>query len=200
MNRLAPAASQERGFQVIVIRSVQLREIRLPLVHYFETSFGRTYERRMILVRLESDNGVGYGECTAAEDPLYNSETTETAWHILSDFLIPTLLGKGLDNARDVAVLFAPVRGNRMAKAALETAVWELESRLCGVPPSKLVGGVRREIACGVSIGIQESLDGLLAKVRREVQDGYQRVKIKIKPGWKGTAPADTPKNFPTFV
>lgn len=177
--------SEERGILVIVIRSVQLREIRLPLVHYFETSFGRTYERKIILVRLESANGVGYGECTAAEDPLYNSETTETAWHILSDFLIPTLLGKDLETAGDVAALFSPVRGNRMAKAALETAVWELESRLRGVPLSKLVGGVRHEIACGVSIGIQESLDTLLAKVRKEVQDGYQRVKIKIKPGWE---------------
>ncbi len=165
------------------IRSVQLHEIRLPLVHVFETSFGRTYERRIILVGVESEDASGHGECTAGEDPLYSSETTDTAWHILSDFLIPRLLGRELECAADVASLFGPVRGNRMAKAALEAAVWELEARSKGIPLWKLIGGTRREIPCGVSIGIQENIDKLLEKVRREVAEGYQRVKIKIKPG-----------------
>ncbi len=170
---------------MITIRSIRLREIRLPLVHFFETSFGRTDERRIILVTVESEDGIGYGECTAGEDPLYNSETTETAWHILSEFLIPRLLGHGLDCAGEVAGVFAPIRGNRMAKAALETAVWDLEARLVGSPLFRHIGGVRQEIPCGVSIGIQDSLEDLLIKVRKEVVDGYQRVKIKIKPGWE---------------
>lgn len=175
----------KEGCILINIRSVQLREIRLPLVHFFETSFGRTYVRRIILVRVESGENAGYGECTAGEDPLYSSETTDTAWHVLSDFLIPRLLGRDLENAAETAAVFGPIRGNRMAKAALETALWELEARGRGVPLWKLIGGTLREIPCGVSIGIQESIDGLLEKVRSEVGEGYRRVKIKIKRGWE---------------
>ncbi len=167
------------------ILSILLREIRLPLVHFFETSFGRTTERRIILVRVESEGGIGYGECTVSEEPLYNSETTDTAWHVLADFLIPRLLGLEFESAAAVSSFFTAVRGNRMAKAALETAVWELESRRQGIPLWKLIGGTQREIPCGVSIGIQEDISRLLENVRREVAEGYQRVKIKIKPGWE---------------
>ena len=182
---MLPGQSISGDRVLISIQSVKLSEIRLPLVHFFETSFGRTYERRIILVQLGSGEAVGYGECTAGEDPLYNSETTDSAWHILSDFLIPRLLGRDLESAADVAPLFGPVRGNRMAKAALETAVWELEARRKGMPLWKHIGGTRTEIPCGVSIGIQESIEKLLEQVRREVGEGYQRVKIKIKPGWE---------------
>ncbi len=168
-----------------VIRSIHLREIRLPLVHFFETSFGRTYERRIILVSVVSEQGTGYGECTAGEDPFYSCETTETAWSVMSDFLVPMLLGRKLGNAAEVTELFGRIRGHRMAKAALETAVWELEARQADVPLARFIGGVRDEIACGVSIGIQETLGDLLAKVRKEVAAGYRRVKIKIKPGWE---------------
>jgi o-succinylbenzoate synthase len=175
----------EGKLSMICIRSVHLREIRLPLVHFFETSFGRTVERRIILVTVESRDESGYGECTAAEDPFYNSETTDTAWHLMSDFLIPTLLGKRLERPEEVAALFEPVRGNRMARAALETAVWELEARKKGIPLHRLVGGVYTEIPCGVSIGIQENLQKLMEKVRVEIASGYRRIKIKIKPGWE---------------
>ncbi len=167
------------------INSVELREIHLPLVHFFETSFGRTYRRRIILVTVHSQDGIGYAECTAAEEPLYNSETTDTAWHILSDFLIPRILREELVGPLDVAQRLAPVRGNRMAKAALETALWDLEARQRGVPLAKYVGGIRDEIPCGVSIGIQDTIDELMQLVRREVSAGYRRIKIKIKPGWE---------------
>jgi O-succinylbenzoate synthase len=170
---------------LLEIVAVELSEIRLPLIHFFETSFGRTTERRIILVRLESSDGIGYGECTAGEDPLYSHETTDTAWHVLSDFLIPRLLGTTLENAAAMDRLFESIRGNRMAKAALETAAWELEARRAGIPLWKHIGGEREEIPCGVSIGIQESIERLLSKVRKEVADGYQRVKIKIRPGWE---------------
>lgn len=170
---------------MINIQAVQLREIHLPLVHYFETSFGRTYDRRIILVTVKTRDGVGYGECTAGEKPDYSSETTETAWHMLSDFIVPRLLGRDLRDAREVASVLAPIRGNRMAKAAVETAVWDLEARLHGIPLNRLIGGVRDEILCGVSIGIQDSIQALLTKVRQELAAGYRRIKIKIKPGWE---------------
>ena len=170
---------------MIRIRSVQLREIQLPLVHYFETSFGRTSRRRIILVVVTTREGQGYGECTAGEEPDYSSETTETAWHILSDFIMPRLAGKELTDARAVASALAPIRGHRMAKAALETAVWDLEARQQEIPLSRHIGGVRNAIPCGVSIGIQDSIEILLRKVRAELAAGYRRIKIKIKPGWE---------------
>jgi O-succinylbenzoate synthase len=170
---------------MIILESVQLREIHLPLVHYFETSFGRTDNRRIILVTVRTGDGVGHGECTAGEEPGYSCETTDTAWHMLADFIIPSLLGKDLEDARSVDGILSAIRGNRMAKAALETAVWDLEARLLGVPLGRHLGGVRREIPCGVSIGIQDSMATLLQKVGREVSAGYRRIKIKIKPGWE---------------
>ncbi len=166
------------------IEAIRLREIRLPLVDYFETSLGTTVERRIILVTVRSEGVIGYGECTAEEEPLFNGETTETAWHIISDFVVPALLGKTVRRAADVAPLLRHIRGNPMARAAVETAVWDLEARRGNLPLSALLGGVRTEIPCGVSIGIRASLPELLEKVRREVDAGYRRIKIKIKPGW----------------
>jgi O-succinylbenzoate synthase len=157
---------------MIRIRSVQLREIHLPLVHYFETSFGRTTCRRIILVVVTTREGQGYGECTAGEGPDYSSETTDTAWHILSDFIMPRLAGGELTEARAVA-------------PALETAVWDLEARQQELPLSRHIGGVRNEIPCGVSIGIQDSIETLLENVRMELAAGYRRIKVKIKPGWE---------------
>lgn len=170
---------------MITVKSVQLREIRLPLVDFFETSSQRTFERRIILVTVRSDRGEGYGECTAGEDPFYSGETTDTAWHLLSDFIIPSVIGKTLGAAAGVASLLHAIRGNEMAKAALETALWDLEARALEVPLSRHLGGACDEIPCGVSIGIQKTIDALLEKVRREVAAGYRRVKIKIKPGWE---------------
>ncbi len=170
---------------MIDIQSVELREIRLPLVRFFETSFGRTDARRIILLTARTRDGVGYGECTAGEDPFYSAETTDTAWHILCDFIIPSLLRLQFESASDVSSALASIRGNRMARAAAETALWDLEARQLGVPLWKHLGGKREEIPCGVSIGIQESVGELMDRVRRELEDGYRRVKIKIKPGWE---------------
>jgi len=170
---------------MIRLTSVQLRQLDLPLIHPFETSFGRTTLRRVILLTARSGDRCGYGECTASEEPLYNSETTETAWHILSDYAIPWAIGKTLERAADCATLLRPIRGNKMATATLETALWDLEARQREAPLHQLIGGARREIHCGVSIGIQESISVLLAVVRREVSAGYRRIKIKIKPGWE---------------
>lgn len=167
------------------ITSIELREIRLGLVHFFETSFGRTTERRIILARvLDKDGAEGWGECTAGEGPFYSEEWTETAWHTIKNFLVPALLGKDVEGASHVRELVRRVRGHRMAKAALETACWDLEARRAGLPLWKHLGGIHAEIPCGVSIGIQDSVDALLEKIERELSAGYQRIKIKIKPGW----------------
>ncbi len=170
---------------MIEIAAIELREIRLPLVHFFETSFGRTTERRIVLARVEDADGAeGWGECTAGEGPFYCEEWTETAWPVLTEFLAPMLVGKKLECAAEASSFMKAVRGNRMAKATLETACWDLEAKRAGVPLWKHLGGVRDEIPCGVSIGIQDSIEELLDKIELEVSAGYQRIKIKIKPGW----------------
>src|SRR2546428_8324116 len=165
------------------IREITLQEVRMKLVAPFETSMDRTEVRRIVLVQVDVDGVIGWAECVAGETPYYSPETADTAWLILRDFLCPMIKGKEFANAGEVWKLLARVRGHNMAKAALEAAVWDAEAKQKGVPLSKLIGGVREEIACGVSVGIRESLDELSAVVQRELAAGYQRIKIKIKPG-----------------
>lgn len=166
------------------IERITLHEIQMPLVHFFETSFGRTYSRRILLANVMADGVSAWGECVAGEDPYYSSEWIDSAWPTIKHFLAPSILGKDLGSARDSVALFGKVRGHRMAKAALENALWEAESLLKREPLWKLIGGTRREIACGVSIGIQDTHEQLLEKVATELAAGYRRIKIKVKPGW----------------
>jgi o-succinylbenzoate synthase len=182
----------------VIITSVELREIRLPLIHFFETSFGRTTERRILLVRVRDQDGAeGWGECTAGEGPFYCEEWTETAWYTITNFLAPMVVGKEVAAAAGVWDLLSAVRRNRMAKAAIETACWDLEARKLGVPLWQHLGGVRQEIACGVSLGIQDTPAALLEKIAKELAAGYQRIKIKIKPGWDLLIIAQVRKEFP---
>lgn len=167
------------------IERVVLRQIRMPLVHFFETSFGRTTDRDIILVEVNGEGASGWGEVTAGENPFYNEEWTDSAWLIVRDYAAPRVMGKSLASADDVAGLTRHIRGHRMACGGLEVAVWDLEARLNRQPLWKQIGGgARREIPCGVSIGIQESISQLIEKIQRELQAGYQRIKMKIKPGW----------------
>ncbi|HLI62843.1 MAG TPA: o-succinylbenzoate synthase [Terriglobales bacterium] len=166
------------------IEAITLRELKMPLVHFFETSFGRTYTRRVFLVTLRGDGLEGWGECVAGEDPYYSEEYIEGAWDVITRYLAPALLGKRLQSGREVPALLARVREHRMAKAALENAAWDAEAQEKGLPLWKLLGGARREIACGVSIGIQDSHEQLLEKIETELAAGYQRIKVKVKPGW----------------
>jgi O-succinylbenzoate synthase len=168
----------------ITIDRLQLRLVRLPLVAFFETSFGRIYDRSFILVSAAADGVTGIGECVADADPFYSPETTVTAWHILKEFLAPLVLGRTFAHPRDLFPALARVRGHNMAKAAIEMAAWDLAARQANVPLTRLLGGTRGEIASGVSIGIQDSVEQLLEKIARELAAGYQRIKIKIKPGW----------------
>ena len=166
------------------LKKLTLREIHLPLVEPFQTSFDTTTLRRILLLEVDVDGVIGWGESTAGEDPYYSYETVETAWHILRDYLWPLLKSREFAAAGDVFDLFARVRGHNMAKAGLEIALWDAEAKLKKIPLAKLLGGTREEISCGVSIGIQASIEQLIAKVERELAAGYQRIKIKIKPGW----------------
>jgi O-succinylbenzoate synthase len=165
------------------IKEITLRELRMELVTPFETSTMRTDVRRIILVEANVDGVTGWGECVAGETPGYSPETTETAWHILRDHLWPSVRGRKFSTAADVWALLEPVRGHEMAKAALESAVWDAEAKQRGVPLAKLLGGTQETIASGVSVGIKDSLDELVAAVQKELAAGYQRIKIKIKPG-----------------
>ena len=166
------------------IERLQLRLVRLPLVAFFETSFGRIYDRSFILVSLDSDGVSGLAECVADVDPYYSPETTVTAWHIIRDFLTPLVLGRTFADPDDVLGALSRVRGHAMAKAAVEMAFWDLTARQRNLPLSHLLGGTRTEIASGVSIGIQDSVEQLLEKIATELAAGYQRIKIKVKPGW----------------
>ncbi len=167
------------------IKSIELIEINLPLVHFFETSFGRTYERRIVLTRVEDSEGnEGWGECTAGETPSYSEEWTESCWWALKDILSPMVIGKEVEKAENIWDLMKSVRGNRMAKAAIETACWDLEAKKLNVPLWRHLGGVNQEISCGVSIGIQDTVEQLLEKIKTELDAGYQRIKIKISPRW----------------
>lgn len=182
----------------MIITSVELREIRLPLIHFFETSFGRTTERRILLVRVtDKDGAVGWGECTAGEGPFYSNEWIETAWETLKSFLVQMVVGKEMSAAGDSWLLMKAVRGHRMAKAAIENACWDLEAKKLGQPLWRHLGGTRSEISCGVSIGIQETPEALLEKIEQEVNAGYQRIKIKIKPGWDRNIVERVREKFP---
>jgi len=166
------------------IEAITLREIQMPLVHFFETSVGRTYSRRIFLLTVHCEGIDGWGECVAAEEPSYSSEWIESAWPTIKQHLAPAVLGRTLSSARESATLMSRVRGHRMAKAAVESALWDAEAQEKKQPLWKLLGGTRREIPCGVSIGIQDSVEQLLDKIATELAAGYRRIKLKVKPGW----------------
>jgi o-succinylbenzoate synthase len=167
----------------VKIESLQVREIAMRLSKPFETSFGVTQDRRIILVQLKTDLGDGWGEVTAGEGPFYNPETTDTAWLILRDFIAQLVIGHTFADAGEVLKAMSPIRGHEMAKAAVENAVWDVLARHAKLPLHQLLGGTQQEIPCGVSLGIHSDVPSLLDKVEQELSDGYQRIKLKIKPG-----------------
>ncbi|MBZ5534355.1 MAG: o-succinylbenzoate synthase [Acidobacteriia bacterium] len=179
------------------IDRIELTQIHIPLVHFFETSFNRTYNRTIVLVRVFSEGEVGYGEVTAGETPFYSHETGDTAWIIIKKFIAPLVLHRDMEHPREVSPLFQPIRGHNMAKAAIETAIWDLWSRLNDQPLHAVIGGKLEQIECGVSIGIQESVPALLKKIETEIEAGYRRIKIKIKPGWDVEVVREVRKRFP---
>jgi len=178
------------------IDRIELRLVTLPLVRFFETSFGRVHDRTFIVTRLDGGGVTAYGECVADDNPYYSSETTETAWHIIGRFLAPLVLGVDFAHPREVFPALARVRGHHMAKAAIEMAAWDLFARQAGKPLRDVLGGSGDAIAAGVSVGIQDSLEQLADRVAAELADGYRRIKIKVKPGWDVDAVAILRRRF----
>ncbi len=165
------------------IDRVALYHVRMPLVSPFETSFGRSETRDCVIIQVFADGLVGFGECVADRDPGYSYETTGTAWHVLQEFLVPLLVGKSFSHPTGFQATFDQVRGHLMAKAGLEMALWDLQGKAQGRSLRQLLGGVHPRVAVGVSVGIQPSPAALVQVVEEYAQQGYQRIKIKIKPG-----------------
>jgi o-succinylbenzoate synthase len=165
------------------IESITLHHISMPLVAPFETSFGRETDRQCVLITLRADGLTGYGECVATRDPGYNYETAGTAWHILKEFVAPLILGQDVSDAQDFQKRVEGIRGHHLAKAGVEMALWDLLGKRDGKSLKEMIGGTQEKVEVGVSIGIQESVSALLQTVETYLQNGYRRVKIKIKPG-----------------
>jgi o-succinylbenzoate synthase len=187
-----------RRMNAMKIEQIVLRQIRMPLVHFFETSFSRTYSRDIVIVEVVCEGLSGWGEITAGENPFYNEEWTDSAWPIARDYVAPRIVGRELESAMDVDALTRHIRGHNMARGGVEAAIWDLQARRNGNPLWKEIGGgARTEIPCGVSIGIQDSVGQLIEKIAKELADGYQRIKMKIKPGWDVDVIREVRARFP---
>ena len=165
------------------IERITLRHTKMELVSPFTTSMGTEYDEEHIIVRVDADSVTGWGECVAEGTPFYSYETVQTAWHILQDFLIPSILGKNIKNIDEAINNYSMVRGHRMAKAGLEAALWDLLAKSKNVSLSQMLGGTKDKVDVGVSIGIQNSEGELIKKVSDYLKEGYKRIKIKISPG-----------------
>ncbi|MFC2030009.1 o-succinylbenzoate synthase [Chloroflexota bacterium] len=179
------------------IEQIELRHVVMPLVHPFETSFGREEVRDTIIVCVRGGGLAGWGEAATSTGPWYEYETVQTCWHVLEDFLGPMLTGHELPDASVAADLMAPVRGHNIAKMGLEAAVWDLLAQAEGVTVSSLLGGARENVAVGVSVGVQGSVPELLERIDTFANQGYTRVKIKIRPGWDVDVVRSIRERFP---
>lgn len=181
------------------IERIELFHLKIPLVRPFVTSVARYTDREMLIVRAESGGVSGWGEVPAPAAPLYSAETSQTAWHVIRDFLGPRLKGCEFGGPGPVSELFSFVRGHNMAKAGIEMAVLDLFGRVQKKPLHQILGGTRLEIPTGVSLGIEDSVPQLLDRVQEAVAQGYQRVKLKIKPGWDVDVVAEVRRRHPTL-
>lgn len=166
------------------IERIELHLVSIPLKHFFETSFGREEREEHIIVKMYSEGLVGYGESAVMTNPSYNYETIETAWHVQKDFLIPALLHRDIEDIESFMHTVGAVRGHHFAKCGLESAYWHLYALQKSEPLYKMWGGTWKTIQSGVSIGIQDSIGDLLSRIEQFLNEGYKRIKIKIKPGW----------------
>lgn len=185
---------------MLQIEAIELRQLALPLVHPFETSFARETEKECLLVRVCSQGLEGWGEVVAMSAPLYNEETLKTCWHILEDFLIPRTLARPWKSPTEWALAMQDLRRNYMARAGLEAALWELFAQMQGQSLSQLWGGKRSRVTVGVSLGIENQLDTLMERVDEAIGQGYRRVKLKIKPGWDRTPVEAVRNRYPDLM
>jgi o-succinylbenzoate synthase len=186
--------------QRIELDQVELRLVRLPLNEPFETSFGAIDSRLIFLVKIAAGEFTGWGEVVAAEEPRYSYETVGTAFHVIRDYLGPALLDQPVERLSDLVSRFSSFRGHNMAKAGLELAFMHLLAQVEQRPLWKLLGGERKQIPTGVSLGIQPSLDRILERVDRHLALGYQRIKLKIKPGWDLDIVAEVRRRHPHIL
>ncbi|WP_153731010.1 o-succinylbenzoate synthase [Sporosarcina obsidiansis] len=167
------------------IKTVILRYMKMRLLHPFQTSVGTEIDKDFILVEVKSEKGIsGYGESVASIVPLFHEETVQTNWHMLQDYLIPALFKASIQHPDDVSKAFTHFRGNYNAKAAIEGAVWDLYAKEQNLPLATALGGTKKQIEVGVSIGIQESEAKLLQKIEGFLDAGFKRIKVKVMPGW----------------
>ncbi|HKY43275.1 MAG TPA: enolase C-terminal domain-like protein, partial [Pyrinomonadaceae bacterium] len=190
----------EKRIDGMKIDGVEIRLVRLPLIEPFETSFGKIDSRMIFLVSLEAEGFRGWGEVVAEEEPLYSYETVQTALHVIRDFLGPALLTGSINSVEDLAKRLYPFRGHNMAKAGLELAFMDLLAQLKGQSVSDLIGGERKRVAVGVSLGIQPAISRLLERVEKYLKLGYQRIKLKIKPGWDLDVVDEVRRKYPQIL
>ncbi len=185
--------------RAVKVERLELVHLRVPLVRFLETGFGRFYEHETLIVRAESGGAVGYGEVPAGAAPAFSYETVQTAWHVIRDFLARKLKGQEIAGPGPISDLFAAVRGHNMAKAGIEMAVLDLLAGAAGRPMFQVLGGERAEVPVGVSLGIEDRVEDLLKRVERSIERGYQRIKVRIRPGWDVSVLAEIRKRFPVF-
>lgn len=180
------------------VKQVVLRHVKMKLKFVFTTSFGSFLDKEFLLLEAKDENGLsGWGESVAFHSPWYNEETLKTNWHILEDFLIPSVLNREIDHPDEVSKLFSNIRKNNMAKSTIEGAVWDLYAKQKGVSLATALGGKKKEIEVGISIGIQKNVEELLQIIEKSVKEGYKRIKVKIKPGWDVEVIREIRKHFP---
>jgi O-succinylbenzoate synthase len=188
------------GVGPLRMEAIDLRLIRLPLREPFETSFGRIDSRMIFLVSLECDGLRGWGEVVAMEQPLYSYETIGTAFHVIREFLAPEILARPLDNLDDLARRLGRFKGHNMAKAGLELAFLDLQAQVEKQSLHAAIGGTRARVPVGVSLGIQPTVASLLTRVEMYLGLGYQRIKLKIKPGWDIDVVGEVRRRYPDIL
>lgn len=190
----------ERERLEVKINRVTVRHLQMELRAPFTTSFGTFYNKQFLLLEVMDDDGViGWGESVAFPVPWYNEETLNTNWQMLEDFLLPIVFQAPLDHPDELSRRFAPIRHNHMAKAAIEGAVWDLYAKKRNIPLSRALGGEKKEIEVGISIGIQKRVSDLLWLIEKAAEEGYRRIKIKIKPGWDVEVVREVRRHFPSL-
>lgn len=180
------------------VNEITLRQVKMQMKFPFTTSFGTFQEKDFLLLEAkDADGNSGWGESVAFHSPWYNEETVKTNWHMLEDFLIPAILNREIQHPDEVSSIFADIRKNNMAKSTIEGAVWDLYARQKGLPLAAALGGGRKKIEVGISIGIQKTVEDLLSLTDEHIKEGYKRIKVKIKPGWDVEVMREVRKHFP---
>lgn len=180
------------------IKEITIRHLKMELKNPFSTSFGTFVDKEFLLLEAKDESGtIGWGESVAFDAPWYNEETLKTNWHMLEDFLIPLLLNKDISHPDEVSELFKGIRKNNMAKSAIEGAVWDIFAQQTNQSLAHALGGKKEKIEVGISIGIQETIEKQVEVVNQAIQDGYKRIKVKIKPGLDVEVMRTLRENFP---